>query len=734
MAETSLILDADEHMSFRERIHILRQRLRTPATEPARVWLRRDWWKASLLGLSIAGSIALNVWLLTCGFQGCPTRAEIRAYRPSEGGRIFDRSGRQIGNVAIVRRVNVPLNRIPKHVLQAFIATEDRRFYDHHGIDWRGVARSIVRNVTAMGVREGFSTITMQVARNSFLVQRYHGRSLRRKLLELRFARLMEKELRKDQILEHYMNVIYLGNGVYGVEAASRDLFGKSIDKVTLSEAALLAALPKAPSYYTPRDHPKRALERRNLVLQLMQEQGYIDEANRNRSSNVPIRVAANEWRPSQYDQYGAIDAIRAFVDSVLPDALKEGDVLVHTTVDARAQQAADRAIANHAVAIQRQGWGRGQRLQGALVAMDPYTGDIRALVGGRRARRGGFVRATNAKRQPGSAFKPFVYAAALAAGISPGSVVDDEPVEVMIGNQSWIPANYDESYAGTTTVRRALMLSANAATVRISRVVGEQNVIAAARRNGIMSELQPHPSIALGALEVTPLELVTAYAPFGNGGVRVRPRLVTRIEAPDGKVLWSQEVDRAPAMDPRDAYMITSMLRGAVDYGTGRVIREYGIESPVAGKTGTTNNGADVWFIGYTPTLVAGVWFGYDQPTPIADRAAGGRFAAPAWAEFYRAGWRERASDWTIPDGMVSAIIDPETGALATEWCPRRVREWFKIKSDGSTMAPQVPCELHTYPEPEIIADDGAIYRGGAPNPDWLDQLGRRLRRILRF
>ena len=721
-------------MSFRERIHILRQRLRAPATGPARVWIRRDWWKVSLLGLSIVGVVALNVWLLTCGFQGCPSRAEIRAYRPSEGGRIFDRNGRQIGNVAIVRRVNVPLNRIPKHVLQAFIATEDRRFYDHEGIDWRGVARSVVRNVTAMGVREGFSTITMQVARNSFLAQRYNGRSLRRKLLELRFARLMEKELTKDQILEHYMNVIYLGNGVYGVEAASRDLFGKSIDKVALSEAAMLAALPKAPSSYTPRDHPRRALERRNLVLALMHQQGYIDEANKKRSSAVPIRVAATEWRPSQYDQYGSIDAIRAFVDSVLPDALKEGDVLVHTTIDARAQQAADRAIANHAAAIQRQGWGRGQRLQGALVAMDPHTGDIRAIVGGRRARRGGFIRATHAKRQPGSAFKPFVYAAALAAGISPGTIVDDEPVEVLIGNQSWIPANYDDSYAGRTTVRRALMLSANAATVRISQVIGPQNVIAAARRNGVLSDLQPHPSIALGALEVTPLELVTAYAPFGNGGIRVQPRLVTRIEAPDGKVLWSQEVARAPAMDARDAYMLTSMLRGAVDYGTGRVIRDMGVEGPVAGKTGTTNNGADVWFIGYTPSLVAGVWFGYDQPTQIADRAAGGRFAAPAWADFYRAGWRERGGEWTIPDGMVSAIIDPESGELATEWCPRRVREWFKIGGDGRPLTPQTPCELHTYPEPEIIADDGAIYRGGQPNPDWLDQLGRRLRRILRF
>ncbi|MEX2180156.1 MAG: PBP1A family penicillin-binding protein, partial [Gemmatimonadaceae bacterium] len=626
-----------------DRFHILRQRMRPRADDPPRRWLRRDRWKLSLLASAIAGIVLLDAWLLTCGFAGCPSPSEVRAYRPSEGGQVLDQNGKLIGHLAIVRRLNVPIEKIPRHVRQAFIATEDRRFFDHAGIDWRGVARATVRNVSAGRVREGFSTITMQVARNSFLLQRYNGRSFRRKLLELRFSRILEAELTKDQILEHYMNVIYLGNGVYGVEAASRDLFGKSINEVALSEAAMLAALPKAPSYYTPRDHPLRARERRNLVLELMREQGYIDDANAKRSSATAVRVAANEWRPSQYDQYGVVDAVRAMVDSVLPDALKEGDVVIHTTIDARAQQAADRAIARHAVSIQNQGWGRGQQLQGALVAIDPLSGDIRALVGGRRARRGGFIRATNAMRQPGSAFKPFVYAAALEANISPGSVVDDAPIEVMIGNTSWIPANYDDSYQGRTTLRRALMYSANAATVRVSRVVTEDAVIAVARRNGIVSELQPHPSLALGAIEVTPLELVTAYAPFANGGMRVHPRLITRIEAPNGKVLWSQESVRVPAMDPRDAYEMTSMLRGAVDYGTGRVIRDHGVTGPVAGKTGTTNNGADVWFIGYTPTLVAGVWFGYDTPTQIAGRAAGGRFAAPAWADFYKAGWSER-------------------------------------------------------------------------------------------
>jgi 1A family penicillin-binding protein len=716
-------------LSPKARLHILRQRLREPSPEPARVWLRRGWWKFSLLGAAVVGIVVFNAWLLTCGWEGCPSRSAVAAYRPNEGGRVFDQNNKLIGHIAIVRRINVPLAKVPKHVRQAFVATEDRRFFEHDGVDWRGFVRAVVRNVGAMGVREGFSTITMQVARNSFLERQYNGRSLRRKLIELRLTRLLERELTKTQLLEHYLNVIYMGNGVYGVEAASRDLFGKSVSQVTLSEAALLAAVTKGPSIYSPREHMDRAVKRRNLVLGLMHEQGFIDAKNLQRSSAVPIKVAANEWRPSQYDQYGAIDAIRAFVDSVVPDALKEGDILVRTTIDARAQAAADRAIARHAVSIQNQGWSRGQPLQGALVAIDPATGDIRALVGGRRARRGGFVRATSAKRQPGSAFKPFVYAAAVAAGLSPGSIVDDEPVEVMIGNEPWIPANYDDSYQGRTTLRRALMTSANAATVRVSRVVGEQNVIAAARRNGIVSELQPHPSIALGALEVTPLELVTAYAPFANGGTRVQPRLVTRIEAPDGKVLWSQEVQRSPAMDPRDAYEVTSMLRGAVDFGTGRTIRDYGVNGAVAGKTGTTNTGRDVWFIGYTPSLVAGVWFGYDTPTQIADRAAGGRFAAPAWADFYKAGWSERpGADWLPPNGMVSAIIDPESGELATEYCPRRVREWFKPGQE-----PKTQCEMHLYPEPRIIAEDGSVLPG-SPRDDWLENLGKRLKKILRF
>jgi membrane carboxypeptidase/penicillin-binding protein len=271
-------------------------------------------------------------------------------------------------------------------------------------------------------------------------------------------------------------------------------------------------------------------------------------------------------------------------------------------------------------------------------------------------------------------------------------------------GKTIWTPANYNDAYHGTETLRQALIASDNAATVQVSRRVGEPAVITMAHNNGIVSHLDPVPSIALGAEEVTPLELVTAYAPFGNGGFRVRPRLVTRILAPDGTVLRQFESGvKVPAMDPRDAYEVTSMMRGVVDFGTGHAIRDAGITAPIAGKTGTTNNGTDVWFVGFSPSLVAGVWFGYDTPRPISTNAAGGRLAAPAWADIYRSGWREpRGSAWLVPAGMVPAVIDPETGQLATDWCPNRVREWFKPNS-----VPQDPCALHGEMSRRVIASD---------------------------
>jgi penicillin-binding protein 1A len=455
-------------------------------------------------------------------------------------------------------------------------------------------------------------------------------------------------------------------------------------------------------------------------------------------ASSIPLRIAEDEWRPDTGNEPLALDAVRALIDSLRPDALKEGDVTIYTTLDLNAQRAADRAVLRQTTAVTRETQYAGRRVldpaQGALVALDPQTGDIRALVGGRRSKRG-FNRAFNSRRQPGSAFKPFVYAAALRSGMTPMTLVDDEPVEVPQGRTVWRPGNYDDSYIGTITLEKALAVSSNAAAVRVSQTVGIPNVIQAARRNGIASPLSTYPAMALGAVEVTPLELTAAYAPFANGGLRVHPRLIRRIEAADGTVLWSAEIARADTvMDPRDAYQLTTMLRGVVDHGTGRVLRDMGIKGPVAGKTGTTNNATDVWFVGYTPTLVAGIWFGYDTPREIAPHASGGHLAAPAWAEFYQSGWREPASSanaWQPPPGMTMQVVDPTTGMLAGQWCPVTERQFFKPGTE-----PHEICNVHTEPQIEEPPPDSQVFIPGAPEPvqKGIDGIGKVLRKIFRF
>jgi 1A family penicillin-binding protein len=672
------------------------------------------------LGLIAAGIFLVLVlltlvYMRTCGFAGCPSTAELQAFRPSEGSRILDRNGVQIGRLTHVRRVNVPLSRVPRHVRAAFIAVEDRRFYYHHGIDWRSAGRAAWRNLRALDVREGFSTITMQVVRNAFLPH-LEGRTLRRKLIELELARRLERALPKQRILELYLNVIYLGNGTYGVEAASRDLFGKSVAELSLGEAATLAGIARGPSLYAPRRHPERAQARRDLALLLMARERYISDARAAAARSGPLRLAPSGWRPRREPSY-ALDPVREFVDSVLGDAGGAGDLVVYTTLDARAQRAAERAVSDRAAAIERAAGPRyaraGEALEGALVAIDTRRGEIRALVGARRLVRPGFNRALDARRQPGSAFKPFVYATALDRGFTPASIIDDSPVAVTDGEHVWRPANFGGEYAGPLTLRRALMRSANAATVRLSHAVGEKRVAALARKAGIHSRLDSVPAMALGALEVTPLELAAAYVPFANGGLRVQPIMVRRIETPDGTVLWSAPRARTERiLDPEEAFQLTSMLRSVVDGGTGSVLRDLDVTGPVAGKTGTTNNGADVWFVGYTPSIVAVVWFGYDSPRTIGTNATGGRFAAPAWAAFYRNGWKERpGTDWAPPPELTSRTIDAINGDLANRWCPVTQKEWFKPGTE-----PKHVCREHV-----------------APPEDPLEALGRKLERAIK-
>lgn len=645
---------------------------------------RRVWAAA---GVVVAmGGASSAIWWQTCGYAGCPSVAELREWRPPAGDRLLAQDGRLLGMLDPVRRVPVSLEQVPEHVRDAFVAVEDRRFRSHGGIDYRGVARAMVSNVLAGGVREGASTITMQFARNAFLTSSTRG--WRRKLLEVRYTQLIEQALSKDEILERYLNTIYFGNGTWGVEAASLDLLGHSISRASVEDAALLAGLPKAPSSYSPRRYPDRARARRDVVLGVLVNAALMDSSAAARVRGKSVRVPVRAWRPDWPAHTWAVDVVRATLDSleavgVLSPQARSRDLAVSTTIDIRAQRAAERAILAGAKRVD--GARRGARdnpTQGALVAVDPANGAIRAVAGGRSVEARGFNRATLASRQVGSTFKPFVYAAAVVSGYAGNRMLTDEPVTIRAGGTLWTPTNFSDHFEGRMTMRTALVRSSNTATVRLAQDVGNDRIIAAARANGVTSDLPDVPSLALGAASLTPLELTVAYAPFANGGWRVQPHVVTKIETAEGVLLWERTPDvRERALSVEDAFLVTSMLQSAVDQGTGHAVREGGVRGAVAGKTGTTNEGADAWFVGYSPSLVTGVWLGADTPASLGAAASGGRYAAPVWAQFMRTGWHspERDRAWVAPPTLVSRTVDQNTGLLASGWCGDPQQEWFK-------------------------------------------------------
>ncbi len=653
--------------------------------------LARLLFRGSLYGAAVSVGLGLAgyTWWSSCGYKGCPSASQLTAWRPSLGGELLDRDGKLIGALSPIRRENISLSKVPAHLKASFLAVEDRRFYRHHGIDWHGVGRAFVNNVKAFGVREGGSTISMQLARNMLLADRASERSVTRKLLEVRYAKLLEKALTKDEILERYLNTIYLGNGTYGVEAASRDLFGKGVEKLTLADAALLAGLPKAPSTYSPRRSVERATARRAVVLGVMERERVASHEKLKAARHTPIKLAKAGWDPSRNIDSWALEVTHSVLDSLrgvgeIPKALGDQHLVVYSTFDRKAQAAAQRAVAAGARQVDAERYNsRANPTQGALVAIDPSNGAIRAIVGGRQVERKGFNRALRARRQAGSTFKPFVYAAALMHGYTTATMVDDDPVSVETDHDLWTPANYGGSYAGSVTLRDALTRSANAATVRVSRDIGILAVADQARAQGITSKLPLVPALALGAGSVTPLELTTAYAPFANGGTRVTTYVIEKVEDNFGRVLWEHDSEGSSrALEATDAFLVTSMLQSVVNNGTGSGVRAMGIRGPVAGKTGTTNDGADVWFVGFTPTLVAGVWFGADEPASLGARATGGRFAAPTWARFIRDGWHSPEDDanWAVPFGIEKRSIDVATGLLASDWCGDSREEYFRV------------------------------------------------------
>jgi penicillin-binding protein 1A len=532
--------------------------------------------------------------------------------------RIVSADGALVANRGMTGGEAVGLHEMSPFIPQALIAIEDRRFYSHFGIDPIGLARAMFENVTTGSISQGGSTITQQLAKNLFLKP---DRTIERKVQEVLLALWLEHEHSKNQILEMYLNRVYFGSGSYGVEAASRRYFNKHASEVTLSEAALLAGLLKAPSRLSPARDPKAAESRSQVVLQAMRDSGMIDDSQMTTAMSAPATRATAYWT-------GAEHYVADKVMEELPGLIGEitGDVIVETTLDFGLQKVAE-------TTIRRLIDEKGSELhvsQGVLVSID-NTGAVRAMVGGYDYANSQFDRATEARRQPGSAFKPFVYMAALERGMTPDTMVRDAPVRI----GKWTPSNFNDKYYGDVSLSFALSRSLNSVAARLANQVGVKNVLEAAYRMGIESDLQNNASIALGTSEVTPLELTAAYVPFANGGYRPFVHFVEKVSTPEGEVLWQRRSGGIPrVVNAQVAGMMNSMMSRTLEEGTGRKA-DFGW--PAAGKTGTTQSSRDVWFVGFTANLTTGVWFGNDDNSPTK-KVTGGSLPAMAWHDFMAA------------------------------------------------------------------------------------------------
>ncbi|MFI5257093.1 MAG: penicillin-binding protein 1A [Gemmatimonadales bacterium] len=609
---------------------------------------------------------------------------------------VYSREGEPIGEIGRESRTSVPIRTLPKYVGQAFVAVEDQRFYEHDGVDLIGVAGAI-KGKLLEGItgdhRGGASTITQQLVGNMHPDQiDRRDLSLARKLREQQAAREMEKHYTKAQILEGYINQINFGHGWYGVESAARHYFGKSASRLTLAEAATLAALPKSPVNYDPIRFKARAKGRRDLILGLMADQGMITATDAARARAEPVVTVPDEGMAAPAEYF--VDAVRQAAQAAGVN-LAAGGYRVYTTADVALQRAAVQALIDGAARVeQREGYrhptlaaarDKSEAREGVVGGIDPSTGDVRALVGGRDHRLAPFNRATLAMRQPGSSFKPFVYAKALEDSLSAATIVPDTALAIPLdGGDVYSPDNSDGKYLGAITMREALIHSRNPVAVQLGLRVGLDSMVAMGHRVGIATPIAAVPASALGASAVRPIDYVAAYTVWDNLGGVVEPRLVTRIEDASGRVVYQRGPSSpTPVMDPRIAFIMRDMMRDAAERGTGSLARRaVPAAIPVAGKTGTTNDNVDVWFMGMTPDLVAGVWLGFDRPATILPGAAGGSLAAPIWGEMiarYYAG-RPAPAPWVPPTGLITAELDRQTGLMADAATPpaQRYTEYF--------------------------------------------------------
>jgi 1A family penicillin-binding protein len=666
----------------------------------------------------MAGGLGFGwgAWRNLCA--DCPSIAQIHTWEPAQTSKVFDRNGELIGEIGIEMRTFTDISSLPDHVPQAFIAVEDRRFYRHSGVDLRGFSRAVFGVLSSFSLSGGGgSTITQQLARNMFIESVGLDRSVARKLRELQVALELERAYTKDQILEAYMNQINLGVGIWGIHTASQRFFGKPPQEMTPAEAATLAAVANNPGGYNPFNHPDRSRARRNLVLDRMARERFLTTEEARQWKETPLPDSRGQYAESVGGYF--LEMIRDQVMARWPGQVNTAGFHIHTTLDLSMQRAAERAMRDGFDRIERYPGFRHPRyeeyadrraseipetnspyIQGALVSVDVRTGGIRALVGGRDIQHSKFNRATQARRQAGSAFKTFVYTAALQSGIPASFIVTDGPVvRAQADGSEWRPQNFDRTFDGDMTVRHAYRLSINTVAIKVAdEEVGLETVAQTARRMGITTPIDRVPAMALGSADVIPIQMSEAYATLANLGVRTTPHAIVRVEAADGEVLWEPTHTSSRVLDPQVARLALSLMEEAVTRGTGTPgIRGGGKvppEIPVGGKTGTTNDNSDVWFVGATPDLQTTVWFGMDRPQRIASNATGGALAAPVFGDFMRSlyvGDEEangngggapllpRPEPWPMME-LISRQVDDKTGLLASEWCPadRRYTEWY--------------------------------------------------------
>lgn len=674
-------------------------RVRYPVTY--RYWQRQGRPLSLLFRMmGVLGSIFLvgASWLVYQDLTvALPSVEQLARYMTPAVTRIYADNGSLIGELYLEKRYPLPLGQVPPVVQQAFLAAEDANFYYHPGVDFFGMVRAFLANWNAQRKVQGASTITQQVVKYLVLTPE---KSYRRKLQEIILSLRLERHLSKREIFELYLNQIYLGSGTYGIEAAAREYFGKSVDSLSLAEAAMLAGLPPAPSRYSPFKNWEQAKMRQRYVLERMMDEHYISYAQAMRAWDLAIPLtfpSLKEELPSPAPHY--VEHIRQLLRTRYGgNATHQLGFEVHTTLNVALQQAAEQAL-RHGIDVlcERQQCGQeGEpRPEGALIAIDLTSGQVKALVGGADFHQSQFNRVTKARRQPGSAFKPLVYAAALERGYTPASVVVDSPVSYWDRHRLWKPQNYEERYFGPTRLREALTFSRNVVTVKMAARLGMKYLTSYLPKFGLQGRLSRNLSLALGTSEVTLEELTRAYGVFATGGELIDLLYMTKITDSFGRSIHEFSSTSESVMTPENAYLITSMLKSAVERGTGKPVRALG--RPVAGKTGTSNDFHDAWFIGYTPEMLVGVWIGYDEKRSLGDKETGGRVAAPIWLEFMRTALGETpVHDFALPAGITFVHINPRTGLRALPGNRSAILECFRRGTE-----PQAVTKLAAAPQP---------------------------------